>query len=67
MSKTMRKRRQVMKAKMGKAIANVLRKIVSEETLTSILLVLGDWIVGLSSNKLDNKVWAQVKKALAKK
>ena len=56
-----------MKEKMGKAIANVLRKIVSEETLTSILLVVGDWIVGLSSNKLDNKVWAQVKKALAKK
>tara|TARA_B100000029_G_C16711864_1_gene643558 strand:+ start:151 stop:309 length:159 start_codon:yes stop_codon:yes gene_type:complete len=52
---------------MGKTIASLLKKIVSEETLVSILLVVGDYLVELSSNKLDNKVWAKVKQALEKK
>ena len=52
---------------MGKTIANLLKKVVKEETLVSILLVVGDYLVEISSNKLDNKVWEQVKKALKKK
>ena len=52
---------------MGKTIANLLKKVVKEETLVSILLVIGDYLVEISSNKLDNKVWEQVKKALKKK
>tara|TARA_R100000008_G_C3443543_1_gene95703 strand:+ start:143 stop:301 length:159 start_codon:yes stop_codon:yes gene_type:complete len=52
---------------MGKTLASILKKLVGEETLISLLLVIGDHLVELSSNKLDNKVWAQVKKALAKK
>jgi len=53
--------------KMGKAIANILKKVVSEETLIGILLVVGDYVVELSSNELDNKVWDKVKKQLEKK
>ena len=53
--------------KMGKTIAKLLKKVVSEETLVSILLVVGDYLVELSSNDLDNKVWDKVKKALEKK
>jgi hypothetical protein len=53
--------------RMGKTIANLLKKVVKEETLVSILLVVGDYLVEISSNKLDNKVWEQVKKALKKK
>ena len=52
---------------MGKTIANLLKKVLKEETLVSILLVIGDYLVEISSNKLDNKVWEQVKKALKKK
>ena len=52
---------------MGKTIAKLLKKVVSEETLVSILLVVGDYLVELSSNDLDNKVWDKVKKALEKK
>jgi hypothetical protein len=51
----------------GKTIANILKKLVSEETLIAMLLVVGDYLVEISSNKLDNKVWNQVKKALNKK
>ena len=53
--------------KMGKTIAGLLKKVVKEETLISILLVVGDYLVELSSNDLDNKVWDKVKKALEKK
>jgi len=28
---------------------------------------LGDWLVAKSSNKLDDKLWAEVKKTLNKK
>lgn len=52
--------------KMGKTIAKLLKKVVSEETLVSVLLVVGDYLVELSSNKLDNKVWDKVKKSLQK-
>ena len=53
--------------KMGKTIAGLLKKVVKEETLISILLVVGDYLVELSSNDLDNKIWDKVKKALEKK
>jgi len=53
--------------KMGKTIAKILKKVVSEETLIGILLVVGDYVVELSSNELDNKVWDKVKKQLEKK
>ena len=53
--------------KMGKVVANILKKLVSEETLIGILLVVGDYVVELSSNELDNKVWNKVKKQLEKK
>ena len=52
---------------MGKILANILKKLVSEETLVGVLLVVGDYLVELSSNELDNKVWDKVKKSLEKK
>ena len=32
--------------------------------MIAIVLKLGDWLVARSENELDDKVWAEVKKAL---
>ena len=40
--------------------------MVSEKVLTIILIKLGDFLVTKSSNKLDDVVWSEVKKALEK-
>tara|TARA_B100000029_G_scaffold500781_1_gene573045 strand:+ start:885 stop:992 length:108 start_codon:yes stop_codon:yes gene_type:complete len=34
--------------------------------LKQVLVVLGDYLVSSSKNKLDDKLWAQVKKILVK-
>lgn len=44
----------------------ILKKLVSEKILTIILIKLGDYLVTKSSNKLDDAVWSEVKKALEK-
>ena len=53
---------------MGNAIAAVgsavLRSLVTEKVLIAILAKLGDYLVAKSSNKLDDTLWAEVKKAL---
>tara|TARA_R100001594_G_scaffold13276_4_gene28729 strand:- start:411 stop:575 length:165 start_codon:yes stop_codon:yes gene_type:complete len=49
---------------MGKILAAVATKLLSQKVLIAILLKLGDWIVKRSENDLDDKVWAEVKKAL---
>ena len=46
-------------------IISVLRSIFSEEMIKSVVVALGDYLVSKSSNKLDDKLWAQVKNRLS--
>ena len=47
-------------------IAWVTKTFLSEVMLKKVLVVLGDYLVASSKNKLDDKLWAQVKKILVK-
>tara|TARA_Y100000356_G_C11068936_1_gene187911 strand:+ start:247 stop:408 length:162 start_codon:yes stop_codon:yes gene_type:complete len=49
---------------MGKILGTVATKLLSEKVLIAIVLKVGDWLVQRSSNKLDDKIWAEVNKAL---
>tara|TARA_R100001082_G_scaffold108102_1_gene82908 strand:+ start:1769 stop:1921 length:153 start_codon:yes stop_codon:yes gene_type:complete len=46
-------------------IISVLKSIFSEEMIKSVVVALGDYLVSKSSNKLDDKLWAQVKNRLS--
>mgnify|MGYP003135704529 FL=1 len=46
-------------------IISVLKGIFSEEMIKSVVVALGDYLVSKSSNKLDDKLWAQVKNRLS--
>ena len=52
---------------MNVIIIKVLTTLGTEKLIKAILTHLGDWLVSKSSNKLDDKLWAEVKKALDKK
>jgi hypothetical protein len=52
---------------MNVIISKVLTSLGTEKLIKAILMHLGDWLVAKSSNKLDDKLWAEVKKALNKK
>ena len=52
---------------MGPILSKVLTSLGNEKLIKAILLHLGDWLVAKSTNKLDDKLWNEVKKALAKK
>ena len=49
---------------MGALLGGLATKILSQKVMIAILLKLGDWLVGRSENKLDDKIWIEVKKAL---
>ena len=49
---------------MGKLLGAIATKVFSQKVLIVILLKLGDWLVKRSENDLDDKVWAEVSKAL---
>ena len=49
---------------MGKLLGAIATKIFSQKVLIAIVLKLGAWLVKRSENDLDDKVWAEVKKAL---
>ena len=49
---------------MGAILGAIATKMLSQKVLIAILLKLGDWLVARSENDLDDKVWADVKKAL---
>jgi len=51
---------------MGSVLSLILKKLLSEKILTIILVKLGDYLVSKSSNKLDDAIWGEVKKALGK-
>ena len=49
----------------GKLIAGkIIQKVLSEKVKKKIVTKLGDLLVKSSKNKLDDKIWAKVKKAL---
>tara|TARA_Y100000593_G_C4289516_1_gene327475 strand:- start:241 stop:399 length:159 start_codon:yes stop_codon:yes gene_type:complete len=50
----------------GTIIGFVTKTFLTEAMLKQVLIVLGDYLVGSSKNKLDDKLWVQVKKILAK-
>ena len=52
---------------MGPVLGKVLTSLGTEKLIKAVIMHLGDWLVGKSSNKLDDKLWAEVKKALDKK
>ena len=51
---------------MAGILAWLTKTILTERMLKSILVILGDYLVSSSKNKLDDKLWAQVKKILVK-
>ena len=46
-------------------VISVLKSLFSEEMIKSVVMALGDYLVSKSSNKLDDKLWAQVKNRLS--
>ena len=44
----------------------ITKTILTETMLKKVLIVLGDYVVASSKNKLDDKLWSQVKKVLNK-
>tara|TARA_B110000467_G_scaffold66356_1_gene60514 strand:+ start:3779 stop:3916 length:138 start_codon:yes stop_codon:yes gene_type:complete len=42
----------------------LLKTVLTEKVLKQLLSVLGDYLVKSSKNKLDDLMWAKVKKAL---
>ena len=51
---------------MATIFAWLTKTILTEKMLKSILVILGDYLVSSSKNKLDDKLWAQVKKIVVK-
>jgi|TARA_S200002703_G_scaffold148869_1_gene145964 hypothetical protein len=49
---------------MGPILGKLLTKLGTEKVLKSIVLTLGEYLVTKSSNKLDDKLFAEIKKAL---
>jgi len=47
-------------------IAWFTKTILTEAMLKQVLVVLGDYLVASSKNKLDDKLWAKVKNLLVK-
>jgi hypothetical protein len=48
-------------------IAWITKTFLTEKILKQVLMILGDYLVSSSKNKLDDKLWAQVKRVLYKK
>ena len=49
---------------MGIVVGWVTKKVLTEKIIKSVLIMLGDYLVASSKNKLDDKVWDKVKKTL---
>lgn len=47
-------------------IAFITKTFLTEAMLKKVMLVLGDYLVASTKNKLDDKLWSQVKKAMLK-
>ena len=49
---------------MNIVVSKLLTELLSEKILKAVLLKLGDYFIKKSDNKLDDEIWAEVKKAL---
>jgi hypothetical protein len=49
---------------MNIVISKLMTGLLSEKILKAVLLKLGDYLIKKSDNKLDDEIWAEVKKAL---
>ena len=47
-------------------IAWITKTFLTEKILKQLLAILGDYLVKSSKNKLDDKLWGQVKRILIK-
>ena len=47
-------------------IAWITKTFLTEKILKQLLAILGDYLVKSSKNKLDDKLWIQVKRTLIK-
>ena len=45
-------------------IAKIIKGLFTESVLKQIFVVVGDFLVSSSKNKLDDKIWESVKKRL---
>ena len=48
----------------SKIMGFVMKKIMTESLVKSVVGVLGDYLVSSSKNKLDDALWSKVKKSL---
>ena len=48
-------------------IAWITKTLLTETILKQLLAILGDYLVKSSKNKLDDALWAKVKRVLLKK
>ncbi len=51
---------------MSAIIAWITKTFLTEAILKQIVMILGDYLVESSANKLDDKLWDKVKKILVK-
>ena len=49
---------------LSKVVGFVMKNIMTETLVKSIVGVLGDYLVSSSKNKLDDVLWSKVKKSL---
>ncbi len=49
---------------MAPVLAWVMKNVLTEKVLKSLLGLIGDMLVKSSKNKLDDKIWESVKKKL---
>ena len=48
----------------SKVVGFIMKNIMTESLVKSVVGVLGDYLVSSSKNKLDDLLWAKVKKSL---
>ena len=51
---------------MSVIVGFITKTFLTEAMLKKVLVVLGDYLVASSKNKLDDKLWSQVKRILIK-
>ena len=51
----------------GKLIKKAAGKLIAEKLKVKIVTSIGDLLVKSTKNKLDDKIWTKVKKALSEK
>ena len=47
-----------------KGVGFMLKNVMTETVMKTVVGVLGDYLVSSSKNKLDDKMWSSVKKKL---